>query len=498
MAIGKLPLAIVFFASAVTSCAPPALAKPPAHLVPFPEDAPRAPAAKASKLQQPPVNFQPRFRTPAVKQAEHIEPAGDAKATDDQPHEVGSAPQALPVHADTTSAPAALKGREALDAAYAKSKNAASEAECTEVIDLCRQSDAATLGKQFEEYANRLMSWAYNRRGEARAREGKKAEALADFEASVAAGGTWRAIHNRGASYAAAGRDQEARIDLDRAIELNPRYPQAYLNRAELRSKQRDFQGAIDDFNLAMKLGARDAAVFAGRAHAYYRLQRFGDALRDYGEAIKNEPENADTLVSRGDVYSDVGQYGDAAKDYRSAVRVGPKNARAYQAAAWLMATCPDTHYRDEKLAVEAAQRAVELEGDTYRNLSTLAAAQASAGLFKDAQKTQEQAIAAARKEDVVTAEKVLSLYRREIAYRDRPVTAFRTPEEIDDKEVRQAAANEPADQAPATGQRAWFQAPGDPRAGVPPKRQGPPQYREALPRPKQGKARLFGPRGRI
>ena len=176
-------------------------------------------------------------------------------------------------------------------------------------------------------------------------------------------------------------------------------------------------------------------------------------------------------------------------------MRVGPKNGRAYQAAAWLMATCPDTHYRDDKLAVEAAERATELDGATYRNLSTLAAAQASAGLFKEAQKTQEQAIAAASKEQVVTAEKMLSLYRREVAYRDRPVTAFRTPEEMDDKEVRQAAAHEPAE-APHTGRRAWFQSPGEQPTA--PKRQAPPNYREGLPQPKQGKARLFGPRGRI
>ena len=30
------------------------------------------------------------------------------------------------------------------------------------------------------------------------------------------------------------------------------------------------------------------------------------------------------------------------------------------------MATCPDVHYRDEALAIDAAKRAIELEGETY------------------------------------------------------------------------------------------------------------------------------------
>jgi tetratricopeptide (TPR) repeat protein len=161
------------------------------------------------------------------------------------------------------------------------------------------------------------------------------------------------------------------------------------------------------------------------------------------------------------------------------------------------MATCPDTHYRNEKLAIEAAERAIELDGASFRNLSTLATAQASAGLFKEAQETQEQAIAAAPKENVVTAEKMMSLYRREIAYVDRPFSAFQTPEEMDEKQVRQASANEPLrpSRGQPQGRRAWFQAPVNQPGGVAP-RQPPSQYRG---RPgRKPKARLFAPRGRI
>ena len=155
------------------------------------------------------------------------------------------------------------------------------------------------------------------------------------------------------------------------------------------------------------------------------------------------DPENVAAVINRGDTYSDLGQYAEAAKDYRAAVRLAPKMGRAYQSAAWFMATCPDEHYRNDKLAIEAAERAIELDGADYRNLATLAAAQANAGMFEEAKATQEKAIAKAGKGEVVTAEKMMSLYHRDVAFRERPRTAYTPSEEIEDRAVRQASGVE-------------------------------------------------------
>jgi tetratricopeptide (TPR) repeat protein len=488
-------------------------ADPPKNLVPFPEDAAANQAAplKPVKPQPPKSNFQPKFRAPAVTRAQHLEPA-EAKPIETAPPgeaEASDKPSAASAAKANTAAGEAPKpeGRAALEEAFAKSKTAASEGEYTEVIEMCQRAAASPLSKAYQDYARQLTGWAHNRRGEARAKEGRNDEALADFEAAVEAGGSWRAIHNRGACYAAAGRDQEALADFDRAIAMNRRFAEAWFNRGELRSKQNDQQGAVRDYSAAIALGPPTSAIFAGRGHAYYRMEKFGDALRDYGEAVKLDPSNAAALINRGDTYSDVGKYGEAAQDYRAAVKVAPKSGRAFQAAAWLMATCPDAHYRDEKLAIEAAQRAIELDGPSYRNLSTLAAAQASAELFDEARKTQEKAIAAAAKEDVLTAEKMMSLYQRQIAYRDRPFTAFTTPEEMEDKEVRQASGSEPvgAPGAPA-GRRAWFATPPVPQPGeIPPGAQpprrlpGPGEMQQGPGQPQRpAKGRLFSPKGRI
>ncbi len=526
---------------------------PPAQLVPFPEDAAeQAAEAKPVKPEPPKSDFQPRFRPPSVKPAEHLEPAAKEAAgavvpasaqepaanepapTDPvadeskaaAPAELSPAaePQLLP--AGEPVDPSKLAGRESLNEAFKLSKVAQDESDYTAIIAHCERGKVG-VDKPYQAYADQLMGWAYNRRGEARAKAGDETQALTDFEAAVRLGGAWRAVHNRGVSYAAAGRMKEALADFERTIELNPRYPNAYYNRGELRYREEDYPGAIDDYTQALALGPPDAATFNSRGHAFYRIQRFGDALRDYGEAIKLDPSNPDPLINRGDTHSDLGQYGQAAADYRAAVQIAPESARAFQSAAWLMATCPDVHYRDEKLAVDAAKRAIELDGPTYRNLSTLAAAEANAGQYEAARATQEKAIAAAPKDQVLTGEKMMALYQRELAFRDRPLTAFSTPEETAEKEIRQANANEVIDRITPKGSRAFFQArsaqeqpqqgpqsemqqpaPGG-RYGSPPRaprqlpqQDAPQQYQR---RPEQGqpqqpapRTRLFGPKGKI
>ncbi len=160
--------------------------------------------------------------------------------------------------------------------------------------------------------------------------------------------------------------------------------------------------------------------------------------------------------------------------------------------------------------------------------MSTLAASQASAGQFREAEATQERAIAIAPKEQVVNGEKMIALYRRAIAFRDRPRTAYETPEDADLDVVKQAAVNERIGAFTGRAQRAEYVEPvgGQPPRGqqaqyVPPVKNGryidsnaPPEsgWKNLVPKslmgdpnataPKQPpgppKARLFNPKGRI
>jgi tetratricopeptide (TPR) repeat protein len=283
-----------------------------------------------------------------------------------------------------------------VEQAFETSKTATTDEQFTKVITLCRRGLELKLDARQATYTRRLLAWAYNQRGEVRADAGEDQKALADFDQSLATMPGWRATHNRGVSYAACGKLAEALTDFDAVIRTKQDYAPVWYNRAELRAQQGDFQGAIDDYRQALHLRPSDAAALAGRGYSFYQLGKYEPAIADFCRSLDLDPKQASTLIYRAAAYYETGHYGQAADDCRTAVRIDPNSPTAYQATGWLMATCPDERFRDSKLAVKAAQKAIELRGrKTFRDLETLAAALACDGQFQLAAETQRQAIAA-------------------------------------------------------------------------------------------------------
>lgn len=307
--------------------------------------------------------------------------------------------------------------------AHARTKNARTVSDYTEILRFCHEGIRSGVSQETNAYAQRLMSWAFNRRGEMLAEQGHDTVALSDFEAAVQTDKTrWRAFHNRGISYAMLGRFQQAISDFNRTIELNPRFANAYFNRGEVRYELGLYTSAIQDYGRAIKLVPNDATYYNSRGHAYYRLGKFREAVNDYTVAIRIDSNDAEALTNRGDLYADLGYYLKAVRDYKEAVRADPNLARAYQSAAWLMATCPDAKWRSTDGALETAAKAIGLGGENDpRYLDTMAAAQANAGKYDLAEATLKKAIELAAEEDPAHFKARLALYHQHKPYRMTP-----------------------------------------------------------------------------
>lgn len=285
-----------------------------------------------------------------------------------------------------------------VEQAYQSSKSATTDPQFTEVIRLCRQAlgEKDKLNPQQTVYARKLLCWAYNQRGELRAEAGQSEKALADFDHAVSTYKSWRAIHNRGVSYADCGKVKEALADFEEVIRLKPDFGPVWYNRGELHSQQGDYPAAIADYGHALEVRPKDSAALSGRGYALYQLGKYGMAMTDFNRSLELNPKQTSTLIYRAAAHYEMGSYAQAADDCRAAVRLDASSAAAYQATAWLMATCPDQRFRESKLAVKAARKAVELRGaNNYRDLEVLAAALASDGQYQLAADTQRQAIAA-------------------------------------------------------------------------------------------------------
>ncbi|MFV2069022.1 MAG: tetratricopeptide repeat protein [Pirellulales bacterium] len=352
-------------------------------------------------------------------------------------------PNAVDPHAaDLATAP--NRGIDLIRQAYAESLRSQTADQYSQVIAACREGIAHGVTLETKKYAERLMAWALNRRGESLARDGHEREALADFNAAIRLDKTrWRALHNRGVSYAMEGKTADAIADFDRAIQLNPNYANAYFNRGEMEYETGQFEEAIRDYTEAIRLAPEDSAAWNSRGHAYFQVGKHREAVRDFTEAVRMDPKNAAALTNRGDLFSKLGYYAEALRDYRRAIEIDPDLGRTHQSVAWLIATCPDEELHDANLALTAAQRAIELDGeDDPKYLDTLAAAHADAGQFDVASQIVTKAIRLVPQRDSKPYRTRLALYQQRKPYRlssTRPRPA--PPAARVDREVRPTSA---------------------------------------------------------
>ena len=244
-------------------------------------------------------------------------------------------------------------------------------------------------------YAQKLKGWSHNRLGEQFASQGKEAAALTQFETAVELNFKhWKALHNRGVSYAMNNRLVEAAQDFSATIRLHPEYANAWFNRAEVFMRQGKTELAIENYSQAIALDNEDAGFYAGRGKAYRLQGKFTLAEADLDRAIDLDGRLTKAYLQRGELCLARGEYESAASDYRTAVRNDSRSPEAFRCVAWMMATCDDERFRDPKRSLQFAKKAIELNGgEDFRLLDTMAAAHANAGQFNYAVTEQQRAI---------------------------------------------------------------------------------------------------------
>jgi tetratricopeptide (TPR) repeat protein len=349
----------------------------------------------------------------------------DAAARSAAPRATGTRP--------ATSGPRG-DARAALDGLYQLAASAKTVAELNQALEQCEALRELDASQEVLAYRNQLEAWLLNRRGEDYSQSAGRAmeagndseairleqKAIADFSASVERLPQWKPFHNRGVSLAMLDRYDEAIASFDEAIQLNPTYPNTIFNRAELHLELTHFAQAERDYTEVLRLDESDTAARIGRGHARFYLEKFDQALEDFSHVIQQEPDNAIAHADRADLYAYLGRWEEAAVDYRQSIKIDKGLGRAYQSAAWLMATCPDDRIRNVEYALRAAKRAIELDGTAdYRYLDTLAAAQANARQFREAQTALKQALELAPQDVLAELNDRLALYQAQRPFRD-------------------------------------------------------------------------------
>lgn len=280
-----------------------------------------------------------------------------------------------------------------------------------------------------EEHFTQLIkvqpTWAaYHHRGNVRLMRGQFAEAATDFsEAARLEPKSSSPLVNRGIAKSGLGDLAGARHDFDRALELAPKDASALVHRAMLSLDENNLASAKTDVETLLEVDPSSADGFDCRGLIKLRENKLDEALADFSKAIEIFPQFSGAFLNRGTVQYAKRDYEAALKDYASAQQYDPNNIRAFNDAAWLLATCPVETIRNPKLAVQLAEQATALSDVPVGNfLDTLAAAYAADGRFDDAVQAAERALKVMPEEEKPGTTARLEKYRAKKIHVEEPM----------------------------------------------------------------------------
>ena len=139
-----------------------------------------------------------------------------------------------------------------------------------------------------------------------------------------------RAFVSRGMAHLEARRPQLAAADFQRALELNPRSPEALLGRGTLRLRAGNLREALEDFDGAIALDPAYASPYDKRCIVKMRLRGAQEASDDCDRAVSLAPMNDDAWINRGVVRRALGERREAMASYERALELNPANASAH------------------------------------------------------------------------------------------------------------------------------------------------------------------------
>jgi tetratricopeptide (TPR) repeat protein len=123
--------------------------------------------------------------------------------------------------------------------------------------------------------------------------------------------------------------DFEAAVhDFDKAFKIDPMY-QTYTTKGLLHASNDEYNEAIVDFNKAIELNPKDALAYLFRGKVYGALGKYNEAIADLSKAIELNPKDVLAYCNRGKTYSLIGDRTRAVQDLSKAIKLHP-DARSF------------------------------------------------------------------------------------------------------------------------------------------------------------------------
>ena len=218
-------------------------------------------------------------------------------------------------------------------------------------------------------------------------------------------------------------RDLEALPIIEELLEANSNYAEAYANRAIIKLRAKDTNGAIEDAEMSVSLKPHLTQMWKILSSLYQADNNLSDAIEALRNAHQNEPENTDLMIHLGTLLRQNNEAPEAIPLLEKATEVASKNAsawtnlgaalqqenritdakKAYQQALALNPKSTSITSKLVAMAVETGEwelarryleKALEIEPNIAETHGNLGNVYQELGKFKEAEASYLQAIA--------------------------------------------------------------------------------------------------------
>ena len=212
-------------------------------------------------------------------------------------------------------------------------------------------------------------------------------EAAQAFRRAAAADPTSvRALVNLAAALSALGQDDDAEVELIKALKLDPQNLAGHFNLGSVQLARGDYASAAEHLSRVAIASPEDVAAHLALARATRGLGRSADALMLAERAVQMDSGSVEAIFQMATLLVDLERYADAKEALHRAYSLNPNDTRVIYGLARLLAASPEPELREP-------QRAYGLASDLFETQPSFSSAellaQALSGLGRCAEAAQ-------------------------------------------------------------------------------------------------------------
>lgn len=144
-------------------------------------------------------------------------------------------------------------------------------------------------------------------------------------------------LNEKGYNLNLAGKYEEAIKLLNKALQIDPRFSAAVVNKSWALNELGRYDEALRLADEALEIDPRSTSALVNKGFALDSLGKHNEAIKYYDDALEIDPRNTAALANKGFTLFSLGEYNEAIKYYDDALEIDPQNARILAAKNFIM-----------------------------------------------------------------------------------------------------------------------------------------------------------------